>query len=158
MANSVPRPKILVAEDDAALRRLLELRLDVDGYDVMSVADGNDALAAVKEWGPNVLICDVMMPRLSGLTVCRELRADPAYAHLPIILLTARVFDADIEEVVALGEITFVGKPFNAAKLNQALSEILENQAVALRATPSSTDFAWLNVGSRAAEHKHSQT
>jgi len=77
---------------------------------------------------------------------------------LPIILLTARVFYADIEEVVALGEITFVGKPFNAAKLNQALTEILENQAVALRATPSSSDFAWLNVGSRAAEHKHSQT
>jgi len=147
-----------VAEDDAALRRLLELRLDVDGYDVMSVADGTDALAAVKEWGPNVLICDVMMPHMSGLTVCRELRADPAYTHLPIILLTARVFDADIEEVVALGEITFVGKPFNAAKLNQALAEILENQAVALRATASSNDFAWLKVGARAAEHKHSQT
>jgi two-component system phosphate regulon response regulator PhoB len=125
MTTQQGRPRILVAEDDAALRRLLELRLDVDGYDVRSVVDGSDALDLIDDWKPDAMICDVMMPRISGLTVCRELRARADYADLPIILLTARVFDSDIEDVVALGGITFVNKPFNASRLNTILQSVL---------------------------------
>ena len=125
MPESEQKPKVLVAEDDAALRRLLEIRLSVDGFEARAVGDGTDALAMAEEWPPQVLICDVMMPHMSGLTVCRELRANPKFATLPIILLTARVFDTDIEEIVALGGITFISKPFNAARLNAVLHEIL---------------------------------
>lgn len=125
-ADSEPRrARVLVAEDDPALRRLLELRLSVEAYDVRTVEDGADALAAVKEWPPDVLVSDVMMPRVSGLTVCRELRATDEFAGLPIILLTARVFDEDIEEVMRLGGISFMNKPFNLDELHANIEAAL---------------------------------
>ena len=119
------RPRVLVAEDDRSLRRLLELRLSVDGYEVRTVEDGNDAISMVRQWQPALLVCDVMMPRTSGLSVCRKLRAEAASAALPIVLLTARCFDADIESVMTLGGISFLNKPFNAEELNSMLQKVL---------------------------------
>ncbi|MEA2637757.1 MAG: two-component system, OmpR family, response regulator MprA [Chloroflexota bacterium] len=103
-------PRILIAEDDDSLRRLLELRLASDGFDVRCAEDGMEALEIViKGWLPDAVVCDVMMPRLSGLSVCRELRAQTKTAHCPIILLTARNFDEDIQAVMGLGGITYMG-------------------------------------------------
>lgn len=119
------RPRVLVAEDDRSLRRLLELQLTVEGYDVRTVEDGNDAIDMVTSWQPEVLLCDVMMPHVSGLTVCRQLRSRAATARLPIVLLTARCFDADIEAVLSLGGISFLGKPFNAGDLHATLRSVL---------------------------------
>ncbi len=115
-------PKILIAEDDDSLRRLLELRLASDGFDVRCAEDGMEALEIViKGWLPDAVVCDVMMPRLSGLSVCRELRAQAKTATCPIILLTARCFDEDIQAVMDLGGITYMGKPFEFALLLQKL-------------------------------------
>src|ERR1035437_6678040 len=75
--------RILIAEDDASLRRLLEMRLDVDGYTTRAVADGAAALEVLSEWLPDVVVTDVMMPRLSGLSLCREMRAAPRTAAAP---------------------------------------------------------------------------
>jgi CheY-like chemotaxis protein len=120
--SQTPAPvRVLVAEDDPALRRLIELLLSTQGFEVTTVCDGADALATAERWQPDAMVVDVMMPRLSGLTVCRELRANPRHATIPIVLLTARVFDHDIQEVVDLGGIEFMSKPFNPRQLMSAL-------------------------------------
>ena len=117
---------VLVAEDDPALRRLLELLLGSEGYDVRVVEDGLDALDAVVDRLPDIVICDVMMPRMSGLTFCRELRARSEASHVPVVLLTARVFDEDIEDVMRLGGITFMNKPFDRFALRTAIDDAVQ--------------------------------
>ena len=124
--SDTPGPtRILVAEDDPALRRLVDMLLSNQGYDVLTVNDGADALAAVENWPPDALVVDVMMPRMSGLTVCRELRADGRFATVPIILLTARVFDEDIQAVMELGGIEFMNKPFSPRQLVAVLESLV---------------------------------
>jgi len=115
------RGRVLVAEDDDSLRRLLELRLSADGWDVRVAEDGIGVLCIVEDWTPDVVVCDVMMPHLSGLSVCRELRQRREFAELPILLLTARYFDEDIQDVMELGNITYMGKPFDFQKLDETL-------------------------------------
>lgn len=122
--------RILIAEDDASLRRLLEMRLTLDGYATRAAADGADALAMLDEWTPDVVVADVMMPRLSGLSLCRAIRDEPRLAAIPVILLTARNFDDEIEAVVKLGGVTFMSKPFDAEALNSALRAALADHAV----------------------------
>jgi two-component system, OmpR family, phosphate regulon response regulator PhoB len=115
------RPRVLVAEDDDSLRRLIELRLGARGFDVRSAPDGVVALELIEEWTPDIVVCDVMMPRLSGLTVCRELRLRAETREVPIVLLTARCFDEDIQQVMALGNMEYMSKPFNFAHLEEWL-------------------------------------
>jgi len=112
---------VLVAEDDDSLRRLLELRLTADGWDVRVAEDGVGVLCIVEDWTPDVIVCDVMMPHLSGLSVCRELRLRSEFSDVPILLLTARCFDEDIQEVMHLGNITYMSKPFDFRQLDQTL-------------------------------------
>src|ERR1019366_7879812 len=95
-----------------------------------------DALAAVENWPPDALVVDVMMPRISGLTVCRELRADPRFAAVPIILLTARVFDEDIQAVMELGGIEFMNKPFNPRQLVAVLESLVTDPPPRAAAAP----------------------
>jgi DNA-binding response OmpR family regulator len=123
-------PRVLVAEDDDSLRRLLELRIASDGYEVRCAEDGMEALEIViKGWTPDIVVCDVMMPRLSGLTVCRELRDHAKTSRVPIILLTARCFDEDIQDVMRLGGITYMSKPFDFTKLIDMLRSLLNPTA-----------------------------
>jgi two-component system response regulator MprA len=125
-----PNPRVLIAEDDDSLRRLIELRLASDGYDVRCAEDGMEALEIViKGWTPDIVVCDVMMPRLSGLSVCRELRDHAKTTRVPIILLTARCFDEDIQDVMRLGGITYVSKPFDFGRLTDLLRSLLNPTA-----------------------------
>ena len=114
-------PRVLIVEDDTSLLRLLELRLCVDGYTTRTAADGVAALQVLAAWLPDIVVTDVMMPRLSGLSLCRAVRRHPRTAAVPIILLTARCFDSDMQEVIDLGGVTFMNKPFDAESLNAAL-------------------------------------
>jgi len=143
MGDTPGSTRILVAEDDPALRRLIDMLLNGQGYDVLAVNDGADALAAVDGWPPDGLVVDVMMPRISGLTVCRELRADRRFAVVPIILLTARVFDEDIQKVMELGGIEFMNKPFNPRRLIAVLERLV--------ARPHPTAFSSAMVSARSA-------
>lgn len=123
---SVDRPsghRVLVVEDDASLRRLLELRLGAEGYTVRLAEDGCAGLDVLRTWRPDVVVSDVMMPRMSGLSLCRAVRADGELRDLPVILLTARQFDSDVQEVLDLGGVTFMNKPFDARALLRALDD-----------------------------------
>src|SRR5215471_15711713 len=112
-AEASMRPRVLIAEDDDSLRRLLELRLEADGFEPKTAGDGVQALALMQQWTPDVVVCDVMMPHLSGLSVVREMRGRELTAGVPIILLTARCFDEDIQDVMKLGGVAYMGKPFD---------------------------------------------
>src|SRR3954451_5218824 len=88
---------VLVADDDADIRDLVVFKLEQAGHHVIAVGDGAAALTAAREHAPDLAVLDIMMPGMSGIDVCRELRASPATAHLPVIFLTARAQEADIE-------------------------------------------------------------
>jgi DNA-binding response OmpR family regulator len=131
------RPRVLIAEDDDSLRRLLELRLTAEGYDTRGAADGLLALKAVESWTPEVVVCDVMMPHMSGLSVARELRSRPDTKTVPILFLTARCFDEDIQQVMTLGGMTYLGKPFDFNRLEATLRSLMNESE--LRAKPAAT-------------------
>ena len=120
------RLRVLIAEDDDSLRRLLELRLEADGFEPKTAGDGVQALALMQQWTPDIVVCDVMMPHLSGLSVVREMRDRELTAAVPVILLTARCFDEDIQDVMKLGGVAYMGKPFDFRRLSEKLHTMLQ--------------------------------
>ena len=123
------QPRVLIAEDDDSLRRLLEMRLSACGFELRCAADGVEALELIGGWTPDAAICDVMMPRLSGLSVVRELRARAETAGVPVVLLTARCFDEDIQEVMDLGGVSYVPKPFDFPQLVEMVTTLTRPHA-----------------------------
>jgi DNA-binding response OmpR family regulator len=120
---------VLVADDDPDIRELVALKLGRAGYTVVSAADGPGALAAMREHLPRLAVLDVMMPQLSGLDVCREVRADPALAGTAVILLTAKAQPADIETGYSAGADDYIVKPFSPRELLSRISAVLARMA-----------------------------
>jgi DNA-binding response OmpR family regulator len=117
---------VLLAEDDADIQLLVTFKLTREGYQVRAFGDGLSAMADAREHPPDLAILDIMMPGMSGLEVCRELRKNPATANIPIILLTALAQEADISAGYAAGADDYVVKPFSprefATRVNAALA------------------------------------
>ncbi len=112
---------ILVVDDDEQIRELVELKLDRAGYEVRTEADGEAGLAAAAAAPPSLIVLDIGLPRLNGIEVCERLRDAPATAGVPIILLTARGHDGDVERGFMAGADDYVVKPFS---LNELLSRV----------------------------------
>lgn len=109
--------KIVVVEDDPVVRELIEWKLAAAGHDVTLEADGEAGLAAVRKTQPDVVIVDWMMPKLTGLEVCEAIRADAALAATPVLLLTARAQESDVERGFAAGVTDYLFKPFSPREL-----------------------------------------
>jgi two-component system, OmpR family, response regulator MprA len=120
---------VLLAEDDRAIRHALERALSLEGYRVIAVPDGIEALAAAHRERPDVIVLDVMMPRLDGLQVCRVLRAEGD--RTPILMLTARVETADRIEGLDAGADDYVAKPFDVDEVFARLRALLRRAAPA---------------------------
>ncbi len=131
------KAKILLVEDDAALRETLAYNLDKSGYQVFTAADGVKALDVARETEPDLVLLDLMLPELDGLSVCRALREQ---YNIPIIMLTART--GEVDKIVGLdaGADDYVTKPFS-------LGELLARVRAALRRAPSTTVSDRLNSG-----------
>jgi DNA-binding response OmpR family regulator len=95
----------------------VRFKLERTGFTVVATADGRAALAAAKEHAPDLVVLDVMMPGLTGIEVCRELRLDEATRATPVILLTARAQEADVERGFAAGADDYIVKPFSPREL-----------------------------------------
>ena len=106
------KPYIIIAEDEDALATLLSYNLEKEGYEVGVAVDGDEALVMVKERQPDLLVCDWMMPKVSGIEVCRRLRQVPASRNLPIVMLTARAEESDRIRGLDTGADDYVVKPF----------------------------------------------
>ena len=115
--HDAPRT-VLVVDDDAHLLRLVKFRLERDGYDVTTAADGERALERIRERPPDLCVLDIMMPRRSGFDVLRELRADARLRAVKVIVLTARAQDHDIAAGLGLGADDYVTKPFSPRELS----------------------------------------
>lgn len=118
-------PLILAADDDEDILALVSLRLTRLGYRVHQARDGEEALAAVAEERPDLVVIDAMMPRLDGYEAISRLRADPATASLPVILLSARARSADAAAGIDAGADLYLAKPFRAADLAAAVAQLL---------------------------------
>lgn len=116
---------ILVVDDDPDLRELVSSRLWRAGYAITTAPDGDSALAAIAAEKPDLVVLDVMMPGRSGLDVCRELRADPGTADLPILILTARTHTAFVVEGFAAGANHYMTKPFSPRELVDRVQALL---------------------------------
>jgi two-component system phosphate regulon response regulator PhoB len=110
-------PTVLIIDDDADIREIAALKLELAGLQVETERDGESGLAAALELNPDLVLLDWMMPRLSGLEVCRRLRENPATADTPILLLTARAQEADVDRGFAAGADDYIVKPFSSREL-----------------------------------------
>jgi DNA-binding response OmpR family regulator len=118
-------PLVLVADDDEDIRSLVTFRLERAGYRVVTAADGEHALSLALEHSPDLAILDVMMPRLDGYELTRRLRQHEATKSIPVILLTARAQEADVERGFEVGADDYIRKPFSPQELRARVQAIL---------------------------------
>jgi CheY-like chemotaxis protein len=105
--------RVLVVEDDEIIRHLIVINLELEGFDVITAFDGQDALEMVTAVAPDVITLDVTMPRLDGWSTAAILRANPVTAGIRIVLLTARAQDAEIQRGEQIGVDAYLTKPFD---------------------------------------------
>jgi DNA-binding response OmpR family regulator len=124
MAEPTRKPRVLVVDDDAAVRELITVNLELAGFVVASAEDGVAALAAVDAFGPDLVTLDVMMPRLGGFETLERLRADPRTASVPVVMVTSRTQAADRARAEELGVAAYVTKPFEPGELVEVISRL----------------------------------
>jgi DNA-binding response OmpR family regulator len=134
-------PRILIADDNQQNAELLEAHLDGTGFDTKIVSNGEDTLAAARDWKPDLLLLDVMMPRLSGFEVCQRLRAAPATKDLPVVMVTALDQPTDVDRAIDAGTDDFITKPINKTELLLRVRAVLESHA---EATPVDRALAYM--------------
>ena len=121
--------RVLVVDDDRVIQQLLEVNLELEGYEVVATAaDGKEALEKIAELKPDLVILDIMMPKMDGLEVCRRLRADPDLAKIPVILLSARAQDMDIREGLEIGASAYLTKPFDPVELLEVVGRLAKDR------------------------------
>jgi len=118
-------PQVLVVEDEDALSALLQYNLDKEGYAVTVAGDGEEALVLIDEQMPDLIVLDWMLPKVSGVEVCRRLRARPETRNLPIIMLTARGEESDRIRGLDTGADDYVVKPFSMTELCARVRAVL---------------------------------
>jgi DNA-binding response OmpR family regulator len=119
------KPLVLIADDDADILALVRVRLERSGFSVISANDGTEALALAASENPDIAIFDVSMPGLSGIDVTRRLRETDV--QTPVILLTARALDADIEAGAAAGANAYLTKPFSPQDLEARVRALISS-------------------------------
>lgn len=118
----IHKERILVVDDEASIRRILETRLSMIGYEVVTAADGEEAIEIFHQTDPDLVVLDVMMPKLDGYGVCQELRKE---SDIPIIMLTALGDVADRITGLELGADDYVVKPFSPKELEARIRSVL---------------------------------
>jgi two-component system phosphate regulon response regulator PhoB len=122
--------KILIAEDDAIVRSLIRMTLDSGQTEILEVEDGTEALVVARRELPELIFLDWSMPGMSGIEVCRALRADPATSEIKVVMLTARSENDDREAGVAAGADEYITKPFSPVHLLDKVIEVLGPDAL----------------------------
>ena len=117
-------PRVLVVDDEAVIRQLIVINLELEGFEVHEAVDGLDALAKARELDPDVVTLDVMMPGLDGIATARRLRDDPATSRARIVLISARTRPADVERGSDAGADAYVTKPFDPDDVVEAVRRL----------------------------------
>jgi len=128
-ADNAGRPqRLLIADDDPQSVELLEAYLTDSGYETQTAADGEETLAKVRDWKPDLILLDIMMPKISGFEVCKRLRADAATRATGILMITALDQQSDIDRAVEAGTDDFVTKPINKNELLLRVRALLKSR------------------------------
>lgn len=118
--------KVLAVDDDPVIQRLLQVNLEMEGHEVQVASDGEQALERARVFQPDVVLLDVMMPKKDGWQVCAAMKADPALEHIPVVFLSARAQDADVQKGAELGVAEYVTKPFDPIDLVELVNKLAE--------------------------------
>jgi len=133
-ASSTDSVRILVVEDEADLRELIQYNLTRGGYAVDTAETGEEAIHRARQTPPGLVLLDLLLPRMDGLEVCRRLKADPATASIPVIMVTAKGEDEDVVKGLELGADDYVTKPFSPRVLLARVRAVLRRQQAAEQA------------------------
>ena len=136
-----PMKKVLLIEDDRVAAELIRESLDGEGYEVVWMSDGASGLAQVRKTPPDVLLLDLMLPKMSGLDICKAIRSDENLNRLPILMLTARGDEMDRVVGLEIGADDYVTKPFSPREL------VLRIKKVLARATAGDDPSGHLRIG-----------
>ena len=119
--------KILVVDDEVNITQILEFSIGSEGYQVITASNGEEALDVAKREQPNLIILDVMMPKIDGYEACRRIKANPLTKNIPVILLTAKGRDIDKRLGYEVGATDYIIKPFSPTQLIDRIQELLVN-------------------------------
>jgi two-component system phosphate regulon response regulator PhoB len=144
------KKRVLIVEDEAALVTMLRYNLEKEGFDVAEAADGEEALAQIADMKPDAVLLDWMLPLVSGMEVCRQIRRAPSTRGLPVIMLTARGEESDRVRGLNSGADDYIVKPFSPTELVARL------RAVMRRAQPASSNetLSFADVAMDLAAHR----
>jgi DNA-binding response OmpR family regulator len=121
--------KLLLIDDEPAIQTLVRLVMEGDGWQVLVAGEGAPGLALAREQHPDVILLDVALPDMSGLEVCRQLKADPGTASIPIAMLTAMAQESDRRAAISLGADDYLTKPWRPAVLIARVTSLLEKES-----------------------------
>jgi len=121
--------KVLIVDDEPNIVAALEFLLEKQGYQVRVAANGEDALEQLDAFGPDLVLLDVMVPKLSGYEVCQRMRAEPKWRNIKIVMLSARGREVEISKGMSLGADLYVTKPFSSADLVATIRDLLSGGA-----------------------------
>lgn len=120
---------ILVADDEPEVVNLVRIMLETEGYTVVAAADGEQTLAQARAHKPNLILLDVRMPKMSGLTVLNYLRKEPALAAIPVIMLSVVTTSPEVRSALEQGAIAYLSKPFELREMVRLIDHILAMNA-----------------------------
>ena len=121
----MPKKRILIVDDEVDLVELVKLRLEANGYEVMVAGDGQSGLDKARTEKPDLIVLDVMLPKIDGYKVCRMLKFDEKYRHIPIIMFTARAQESDRKTGEQVGADAYITKPFEPEALLSKMADLL---------------------------------
>ena len=121
--------KVLIADDEPNIVTSLEFLMTRGGYEVQVARNGEEALALVESFGPDLVLLDVMMPQRSGYEVCQKMRARPEWRHIKIVMLSAKGREAEVSKGLSLGADAYVTKPFSNRELLERVAGLLAEGA-----------------------------
>ncbi len=116
---------ILVVEDEKDMLDLFKIRLEKEGFNVLTAADGEEGLRLAREERPGLILLDMMLPKLDGFKVCRMLKFDRRFRHIPVIILTARAEEKDRNLGLSVGADAYMTKPFKWEEVRGKIEEFL---------------------------------
>jgi two-component system alkaline phosphatase synthesis response regulator PhoP len=125
MNNS--KPKILVVDDERYILHILDFSLGAEGYEVITAGDGEQAVERTKADRPDLVVMDIMMPRMDGFEACRIIKSDPETRDIPVIMLTAKGREVDRKRGMDAGADEYLTKPFSPAKLIERVEGVLNS-------------------------------
>jgi DNA-binding response OmpR family regulator len=123
--SPVSEATVLVVEDDPVILRLLEVNFTMEGFEVLSAADGREALERARVDRPDIVVSDIMMPNMNGFELLEAMRADPDVAGIPIILLSAKAQTDDVRAGLDAGADDYITKPFEPLELVERVTKLL---------------------------------